>query len=265
MREAKRRGAHLVHFPEGSLSGYAGREFASFAGYDWARLRTATEAVMTLAGEMGLWVVLGSSHPLSGAHKPHNSLYVIDARGRLVDRYDKMFCVGDARENTDDLKNYSSGDHFVTFRVRGVLCGLLICHDFRYPELYREYKRRGVQLMLHSYHNGNSPQPEHGKRGNIWDYSVTAASQAYAAANYLWISANNTSRRHSNWPSFWVRPDGRITGRLIQHRSGVLISTLDPKETFFDASQHWRSRAMRGIYHSGTLVRDARSRDRREL
>ena len=35
-------------------------------------------------------------------------------------------------------------------------CGVLICHDFRYDELYREYLLRGVQLMLHSYHNGHS-------------------------------------------------------------------------------------------------------------
>lgn len=41
-------------------------------------------------------------------------------------------------------------------QVKRVRCGILICHDFRYDELYREYLLRGVQLMLHSYHNGHS-------------------------------------------------------------------------------------------------------------
>jgi predicted amidohydrolase len=42
--------------------------------------------------------------------------------------------------------------------VKGVRCGALICHDFRYDELYREYLRRGVQLILHSFHNGGAKQ-----------------------------------------------------------------------------------------------------------
>jgi predicted amidohydrolase len=37
-------------------------------------------------------VVLGSAHPLTPPHRPHNSLYVISDKGQLVDRYDKRFC-----------------------------------------------------------------------------------------------------------------------------------------------------------------------------
>ncbi|MEZ4606679.1 MAG: hypothetical protein R2865_07755 [Deinococcales bacterium] len=32
--------------------------------------------------------------------------------------------------------------YFSVFDIRGFCCGALICHDYRYPELYREYKRR---------------------------------------------------------------------------------------------------------------------------
>src|SRR5207244_5325721 len=47
------------------------------------------------------------------------------------------------------------GNHFSLFEIAGVRCGALICHEYRYPELYREYKRRGVELMFHSYHAGH--------------------------------------------------------------------------------------------------------------
>jgi predicted amidohydrolase len=97
MREARRHGAHIAHFCEGGLSGYAGSEFVSFEGFDWESLRAATRRVMALARQLRLWVVLGSSHRLSAGHKPHNSLYLIDDRGWLRDRYDKMFCTGDSR------------------------------------------------------------------------------------------------------------------------------------------------------------------------
>jgi deaminated glutathione amidase len=264
MREAHRRGAHVAHFPECALSGYAGLEYPSFRGFDWQALTDATRQVMALAGRLRLWVVLGSSHRLSGRHRPHNSLYVIDDRGRLVDRYDKMFCTGHRRASGGDLDHYSPGDHFVTFKVRGIVCGLQICHDMRYQELYRECRRRGVQVMFHAYHNGHVT-PAVFRRGNIWGVIVPATMQTYAANNAMWISASNTSARISYWPSFCVRPDGSLAGRLAVNRAGVLLTTVDTALKIYDASREWRDRAMNGIYHSGATVRDARSRERRRL
>jgi len=265
MREARQRRADVVHFSECCLSGYAGVDFESFVDFDWAALATATHRIMALAAKLKLWVILGSSHRLSGDHRPHNSLYLIDDRGRIRDRYDKLFCTGDATGKRYDLKHYSPGDHFVTFELKGVRCGLLICHDYRYPELYREYKRQGVELVFHSYHNGHSTKAKLRRSGNIWGITVPAVMQANAGNNYLWISANNTSRRESCWPSFAVRPDGTISGRLALHRAGVLLSLIDTKSKFYDASRAWRDRAMRGIFHSGTPVRDRRSRARQSL
>ena len=152
MKLAKSKGAQLVHFSEACLSGYLGSELESVAELDWGAVSQAMREIMSLAGKLRLWVVVGCNHRLSGKHKPHNSLYVIDDGGRLVNRYDKMFCTGDC-DDSGDLRHYSPGQAFVTFRVQQVTCGLLICHDFRYPELFREYKRRGVQLMLVSFHN----------------------------------------------------------------------------------------------------------------
>jgi deaminated glutathione amidase len=34
MATASRRGARVAHFPEGALSGYAGTDFETFAGFD---------------------------------------------------------------------------------------------------------------------------------------------------------------------------------------------------------------------------------------
>ena len=150
---ARARGAHLVHFSEACISGYLGVEVSSHGAADWERITAAMEEVMAAARRHRVWVVIGCNHRLSGRHKPHNSLYVIDTRGRIVSRYDKMFCTGSAGGKDGDLANYSPGEALITFRARGLTCGLLICHDFRYPELFREYKRKGVDLMLVSFHN----------------------------------------------------------------------------------------------------------------
>ena len=262
MKEARKRGAHLAHFSEACLGGYAGVDFDSFAGYDWDALRQRTREVLDLARQLKLWVVLGSNHPLTGRHKPHNSLYVISDRGEIIDRYDKMFCTKGTDGAKGDLDFYSPGSRLVVFTVQGVCCGLQICHDFRYQELYREYKKRGAQLMFHLYHTGGMTRNKNAAARDIWSVMVQATMQTYAANNHLWISSNNTTRRESSGSSFAVRPHGLIDGRLPLHRAGVLLSTIDVGKLFYDASEAWRERAMKGIYHSGTLVRDPRSVDR---
>ena len=256
MKQAKSKGAHLVHFSEACLTGYLGNELKSVREMDWDAVSAAMEEIMGLAGHLGLWVVVGSNHPLSGQHKPHNSLYVVSNRGRLINRYDKMFCFGD-HDDDGDLHHYSPGEAFVTFQVREVMCGLLICHDFRYPELFRQYKRLGVQLMLVSFHNaGTSLQNYHNY--TTW---VSTTIQAAAASNYFAVSTNNGTRRHA-WPSFVVDVQGLVVDRARPHRPAVLINPIDTEVELYDASKAWRDRCMQGTFHSGTLTRDPRSSDR---
>lgn len=279
MREAKASGAHVVHFCEGALSGYAGTDFDSFQGFDWKLLKSCTREVMDLAAELKLWVVLGSSHQLSGRRKPHNSAYIISDRGRIIDRYDKRFCAGDRSGKSGDLAHYTPGKHACTFIIRGIRCAALICYDYRYPELYREYKKQGVQLVFHSFHAGNIPparlksmQTQVGSQyhrlsgGTTYpEITMPATMQAAAASSHVWISCSNSSARYSCWPAFFVRADGVVTGRLRRHAPGILVSSINTRQELYDSTRAWRSRAMRGVLHSGRTVRDSRSMNRTEL
>jgi predicted amidohydrolase len=79
-RKAKHSGAHVARFCEGALSGYAGSDFDSFEGFDWTALKDCSQQILERAGELEIWVLLGSAHRLSGRRKPHNCVYVIDPR-----------------------------------------------------------------------------------------------------------------------------------------------------------------------------------------
>jgi predicted amidohydrolase len=65
MNRARKAKVDVVHFPECALSGYVSTDFPSFAGYDWVLLKDETQKIMLLAGRLGLWVVLGSTHRLT--------------------------------------------------------------------------------------------------------------------------------------------------------------------------------------------------------
>ena len=258
---AAEQGADVIHFSECALSGYAGVDIPDTRTIDWDALTDATQQIMEAAKRSRVWILLGSTHRLSDRNRPHNCVYVINPRGKIVDRYDKRFCTGlDGKRPTMDLKHYSPGDRFVTFRVKGVTCGVLICYDYRFPELYREYKKLGVDVILQSFHNARSTVVEDNSY-NIWRTIVPATMSCRAAENHFWVSANNSQAPPSRWGSFAVRPDGQIVGRLRLHTAGVLVTDmcLDPK--FFDAPGPWRQAAMCGQLNSGAVVSDPRSAD----
>ena len=255
-------GGRCSHFSETCLSGYPGVDLPSLDQLDWDELTAATRDIQRAAARHKLWVLLGSSHRLGEGLKPHNSIYVIDARGRIADRYDKRFCTGsDGKRATLDLAHYSPGNRATTFRIRGITCGVLICYDYRFPELYRELKQLGVQIVFQSFHNARST-PIVDQKYDIWRTIVPATMMCRAAENHFWISANNSQVRPARWGSFTVRPDGQIMGQLREHKTDLLLTdmTIDPK--LYDAPGQWRDNAMTGTLHSGQLVEHPRSADR---
>ena len=253
--------AQIVHFSECALSGYAGVDIPDTGHIDWQQLTQATLEIQEAARARRVWVLLGSTHRLSDTLHPHNSVYVIDPRGRIVDRYDKRFCTGvGGKRPTHDLQHYSPGNRCVTFRVRGITCAVLICYDYRFPELYRELYEQGVNIVFQSFHNARSTVVTDTSY-NIWQTIVPSTMACRAAENHFWVSANNSTARPSRWASFAVRPDGWITGRLKKHQSGVLLTQMALDPALFDAPGPWRQAAIDGQLHSGQCVDHARSRD----
>jgi deaminated glutathione amidase len=252
MIEAKLKKADIVHFPECALSGYPGVDLPSLDHFDWDELHRNTDSVMVLAKTLKLWVILGSIHRLGGNHKPHNSLYVINPQGEITDRYDKRFCTA------QDLKYFSPGDHFVTFTLNGIHCGLLICFDVRFPELYREYRKLNCDVIFQSFHNARQ------EKGGIHPIIMPVSAQAHAATNYFYMSLTNSSSPES-WPCQFITPDGLIQNKLSANIPGVLISEMDLAVQYYDASKEFRSDAIRGKLNSGETVQDTLSLNRKAI
>lgn len=237
MKEAHAQGAALAHFPECALSGYPGVDMETLEGFDWEKLGICTDSIAALAKELGIWVILGSLHELGDELKPMNSLYVINPCGMIIDRYDKRFCT------EGDLEHCSAGDHLVTVDINGIKCGLLICYDVRFPELYREYKKMDVDLIFQSFYNARQ------KPGGIHPKIMPVTAQTRAATNHFYMSLTNSSAP-SSWPCHFITPDGLILDTLPPDRPGVLISKLDRSESFYDASRPYRKNAMEGKLNS---------------
>jgi deaminated glutathione amidase len=239
MRQAAEQDAEIVHFSECALSGYAGVDFDTFEGYDWATLKDRTQEIIALAGQLNQWVVLGSSHRLTPPNKPHNCLYLISPEGKLADRYDKRF-------GTEmDLLHYTPGNRFVFFDINGVRCSLLICFDLRFPELYRQLYKEGARCVFQSFYNARQQGP------SVHAQIMRQTMQANAASNGLWASMNNSCGWYCPYPSCFILPDGRIAAQLPDHTEGVMVNTVDLNQDFYDPSAPFRDLAVEGNLTNG--------------
>jgi predicted amidohydrolase len=253
MIQAKEGGADIAHFSECALSGYAGIDFDTFDNYEWDLLRAETETIMSLAAKLNIWVVLGSSHQLTEPNKPHNCSYLINPEGKIENRYDKRFCIG------NELPHYTPGTRFVNFTINGVKCSLLICFDLRFPELYRELKTQGVQCIFQSFYNARQQGP------SVHTHIMHQSMQCRAATNYFWVSMTNSSGWYCPYASCFIRPDGKILDTLQDHKDGLTINTVDTNKEHYDPSKDFRMMAMEGQLSNGKAVDDPRSADTNEL
>jgi len=250
LRKAKKSKADIVHFPECALSGYVGTDFPNFDGYDWGLLKEETEKIIALTAKLGLWIVLGSTHRLTEPNKPYNSLYVINPKGRIVDRYDKRFCT------KGDLRRLTPGNRFVYFTINGVKCSLLICFDLRFPEIYRELYKQKVNCIFQSFYNARQKGP------SVHTHIMRQTMQCRAATNHFWISMSNSSGYYSPYSSCFIQPDGRIVKQLKQNRAGLMVNTVDLKRKFYDPMADFREMAIAGKLCNATkIIRDPRSRN----
>jgi predicted amidohydrolase len=183
VREAAAAGARLAHFPEGFLSGYAAENVSTWEDVHWGVVRHQLEDVAALAGELGMWIALGSAHPLTPPHWPHNSLYVISDEGKVVDRYDKRKC-----SQTELTRFYTPGFEPVVFEVDGLRFGTAICIEVNFPDLFADYDRLGVDCVLLSAYPVDS--------------IFATKARAYAAIHNYWLSlsvpAQSTHLLHSH-------------------------------------------------------------------
>lgn len=248
MHEARNLGARLVQFPEGAASGYSKSEIKDWADVDWPLLRRELEATAALAGELGLWVVLGSAHPLTPGKRPHNSLYVIDDQGRLRERYDKRFL-----SNSEVNDWFTPGFRPVLFEVDGIRFGCALCIEVSFPDVFRAYEEAGADVVLLSSY---SDVPD--------DRLLT---RAHAHLNKLWVSLSIPANpRHAEVSNLIAGPNGEVLAEGQRGGPSVTSLEINPADARWEIelrrARPWRRKARAGEIYRETRVEDERSERR---
>lgn len=149
--EARAGGAAMLFTPEmsGLLDRQRERAAASIVseGED-----PVLAAVREAAAREGLWVHIGSLavRPEGGDGRYANRAFVIDDKGEIRARYDKMhmFDVDLASgESWRESSAYAPGDKVVTVETPLGRLGLAICYDVRFPALFEALGRAKCDVI----------------------------------------------------------------------------------------------------------------------
>lgn len=96
------------------------------------------------------WVLGGSLLEKDGA-RIHNTTVLVDREGCVTATYRKLHLFEARLENGKRIREqdvYEPGEHPVMADIDGWPCGLSICYDVRFPELYRLYAKRGASVLM---------------------------------------------------------------------------------------------------------------------
>ena len=250
MERARSEGAAIVHFPEAAMSGCSKAQIKNWDHVDWNALEDELESTVALARELGLWVVVGCCHRLTPPHWPHNSLYVITARGELATRYDKRFC-----SHTEITDWYTPGRGCCVFEVEGWRFGCVLCIEIQFPELFDEYADMDVDCILFSAY------------ADVAMFGMQA--QGYAATHSSWVSVSVPTQMSHGLSSRLIAPNGEIQAEAVPSISGLAVGVLDADGPRWAIALHrakpWRAKAREGSIYRHRYVNDPRNEDKTKL
>jgi predicted amidohydrolase len=210
LRRCARDKVQVAVFPECAVTGYFGDLIPTVPA---EQLNEAEGKIAAVCKEEGICAVVGTPHREGG--KLYNSAVVIDARGKVVERYHKV----QLAESWPD-----PGDHLSVFTLEGVPCSVIICHDERYPELVRLPVLAGARVIFYVSHE--SPITRESKVG-----PYRAQIQARAVENGVFVvHANapaNPDATGSHGQSRVIAPDGNLLGEASIFGEETLTRTLE--------------------------------------
>jgi omega-amidase len=210
IRHAAASGAAFVCFPEQFATGWDPRPQKNIQDIHGS----IVSSLQAYAKEYGIGI-LGSFRQ-AGDPLPKNTAVVIGRDGRIRSTYAKMHLFSFAHED----EGTSPGTDLGVFSLESLTCGVAICYDLRFPDLFRLYAQRGAQAVF-------VPSAWPHARTRHWELFI----QARALENQMYIIGVNTTGQTPvdsySGNSLVADPQGTIISRANEAEQ-LVFTDLDP-------------------------------------
>jgi predicted amidohydrolase len=149
VEQAARRGADLAVLPE-LFNGYG--DLATVIAEAEPIPGPTSNELCSVAREHGIWLCGGSiCERTPTGERGYNTSLLIAPSGEMVARYRKLhlFDVNvPGQVNVCESQHMSPGSEIVDCATDLAHFGVAICYDLRFPELFRDLSRRGMEVLL---------------------------------------------------------------------------------------------------------------------
>ena len=224
--EAKAAGADYVLTPEMTNILAAKRE-QLFAKIVAEEQDTTLTTLRDVARKLAIYIHIGSLAIKASPEKAANRSFLIDRRGEVVARYDKihMFDVDLAGgESYRESDTYRPGELAMIADLPWGRLGLTVCYDLRFPALYRALAEAGASFLA-------IPSAFTRQTGEAHWHVL---QRARAIENGCFVLAAAQGGKHENGRetyghSLVVNPWGRILAEGGTEL-GVVMAQIDPSE-----------------------------------
>lgn len=184
--------------------------------------------LMALARRYKVFILAGSVYERAGnTSKAYNTSVLIDDRGAITARYRKthLFEAVLGKKSIREADSFVAGRKTAIAAVGNFKVGLSICYDLRFPEMYRHYARRGVDVVCVP----SAFTHETGKAH--WEILL----RARAIENRCYVLAPNQTGKSARGirhygHSMIVGPWGEILAQASADKEEIIYAHLDMKE-----------------------------------
>jgi len=210
IKDCAAKGIRVAAFPECALTGYNENVITKLTA---EQINQAEKQVAEACRESSIYAIVGM--PYRDGQKLFNSAAVISPQGKVIERYHK----NQLAESWPD-----PGDHLSVFKIDGVPCSIIICHDERYPELVRLPVLAGAKVIFYISHESGVKEED-----KIDPYRAQIQARAVENTVYI-VQANapaNQDATGSHGQSRIIAPDGNIIKETSIFSEGVIFTGLD--------------------------------------
>jgi predicted amidohydrolase len=225
--EAKSAGCNYVLTPE-MTNIMAAKRAQLFGAVVEEEADTSLVILRELAHKLGIFVHIGSLAIKLSKERAANRSFLIDPKGEIVARYDKihMFDVDLGNgESYRESNSYRPGESAVLADLPWGRMGLTVCYDLRFPALYRALAEAGATMLT-------IPSAFTRKTGEAGHWHVLVRARAVENGCFVFAAAQggkHENGRETYGHSLIVDPWGRILAEGDSEPS-VVMAEIDPAE-----------------------------------
>lgn len=241
LEQAAAAGAEFVVFPELTLTTFFPRYWSEDAAdmdhyFEREMPNDAVRPLFEAAIARGVGFYLGYAE-LTGDGHHYNTAILVDSTGRLVGKYRKVHLPGHS-DNLTALKAqhlekryFEVGDlGFGVFDVDGVLFGMCLCNDRRWPEVYRMLALQSADVVVLGYNTPlEVPGWQEEPHMKMSTHLLSLAAGAYQ--NSVWVAAAGKSGTEDGTymigGSAIASPAGEIVSKSIGDSDEIILARID--------------------------------------